>query len=355
MRATTGLTALTIIFTTAMTTAATADRAECDCWRFVRPTGLTADSALGEVTAPAYTAAWATGSRGSRPVLMAWNGHEWRDAPLDIPRDTLLEGVSAASRDDVWIVGFDPHGTPLAVHGNGRTWRPAPFPKLGPSFPRAVDARTTQDVWSVGSTSGFAGTQAAAWHWDGSTWKSVPVQSPLGSAFAAVSASSADEAWAVGDHGRQPLIMRWDGTAWTDSPIPKIDGEATLTDVADDWAVGASFVDGKEKPLALHWNGTAWTDSPIPGTGRLASVAPDGKDGVWAAGRTAEGRATMAHWDGHTWDLSTPPSPQGKEGETRTAPSSVWALAHVPGSPYLWATGTTKNTALTWTNAPRPR
>src|SRR3954453_11302631 len=158
MRVTAGLTALTIIFTTTPPA-----RAECDCWRFVRPSGVTADSALGEVTAPAYTTAWATGSRGSRPLLMTWNGHECRDTPLDIPQDTLLEGVSATSPKDAWIVGFNPHGTPLAVHWGGRTWRPAPFPKLGPSFPQAVDARTNQDAWSVGSTSGFAGTQAAVW------------------------------------------------------------------------------------------------------------------------------------------------------------------------------------------------
>lgn len=352
MRVTIGLTALTIIFTTAMTTATA--RAECDCWRFVRPQGVTADSALGEVTAPAYNAAWAVGNQGSRPLLMAWNGHEWRDRPLDIPRDTLLEGVSAASLKDAWIVGFNPYGTPLAVHWGGRAWRPAPFPKLGPSFPRAVDARTKQDVWSVGSVSGFAGTQAAAWHWDGATWKWIQVQSPIGSGFAAVSATSADEVWAVGNHGRQPLIMRWDGMAWTGYPTPKIDGDATLTDVAAGWAVGARF-DGREKPLALHWDGTAWIDSPVPGTGRLASVAADGKGGVWAAGRSADGRATLAHWDGHAWDLSAAPNALGEEGETHTGPSSVWALAHVPGSSYLWATGTARNTALTWTNAPRPR
>jgi hypothetical protein len=353
MRVTAGLTALTIIFTTG-TFAPGMARAECDCWRFVRPSGVTADSALADVTAPAYNAAWAIGSRGSRPLLMAWNGHEWRDSPLAVPRDTQLEGVSAASRKDAWVVGFNPQGRPLAVHWSGRAWSPEPFPKLGPSFPRAVEARTSQDVWSVGSSSGFAGTQAAAWHWDGTAWKTVPVQSPLGSEFTAVSATSGQDAWAVGDHSGQPLIMRWNGKAWTRSPTPRINGEAVLTDVAAGWAVGASF-DGKEKPLALQWNGTAWIASPIPGTGRLSSVAADGKGGVWAAGSTAEGRATLAHWDGQAWDLSAAPAPLGEEGETRTAPSSVRALAHVPGTSYLWVTGTAKNTALTWTNAPRPR
>jgi hypothetical protein len=342
-----------IISTTAMFTPGTA-RAECGCWRFVRPAGVSAESALAEVTAPAYDTAWAIGSRGSEPLLMAWNGHEWRDSPLAVPRDTMLEGVSAASRKDAWVVGSSPQGRPLAVHWSGRAWLPVPFPKLGPSFPRAVEARTSRDAWSVGSASGFAGTQAAAWHWDGTAWKTVQVQSPLGSEFAAVSATSADDVWAVGSHSGQPLIMRWNGRAWTGSPTPKIDGVAVLADVAAGWAVGSSF-DRTEKPLALRWNGTAWISSQVPGTGRLSTVAADGHGGVWAAGRTADGRATLAHWDGHAWDLSAAPAPLGEEGETRTAPSSAWALAHVPGTSYLWVTGTAKDTALTWTNAPRPR
>ncbi|MEO5878266.1 MAG: hypothetical protein ABIS86_18600 [Streptosporangiaceae bacterium] len=338
------------VLTLVMAAGSAPAHAECGCWRFVRPTGST----LGEVTAPAANAAWATGSRGSRPALLAWNGRQWRDSPLAVPSTTILEGVSASSRKNAWVVGFDPWGVALAAHWNGRAWKKVPFPKAGPTFLRAVDSRTTEDTWAVGSTSGFAGSQAAVWHWNGAAWKTTPARSPLGSELSAVSAVSATQAWAVGTQGKNPLILRWDGRTWAPSPTPKIEGEATLTDVAGTWAVGTSFA-GTEKPLALHWDGRAWAVSPVPGTGRLASVAEDGRGGVWAAGETSDGRATLAHWNGRFWDLSSAPSPLGEEEETLTGPSSVWGLAHVPGTAALWAVGTARNAAMTWTNAPRPR
>jgi hypothetical protein len=364
--------------------------ADCGCWRQVRlgtggaPVATSPkETTLSDVAAPSYGLAWAVGSRGSRPLLVRWNGVAWRETSLPLPDDTLLEGVTAASPRDAWTVGYGSDGTARAAHWDGTGWRAVPVPGRGSSFPRAVEARTTSDAWIVGS-GGTMTTRATTWHWDGRAWRQIPIPDGPGTAstLAAVSAHAADDVWAVGGRGAFParqLILHWDGRGWTPYAAPDLDGEAVLSDVvalgrADVWAVGSATVPVgtasagaspgtvAERPLAEHWDGRSWRDVPLPGAGgRFYSVAGDGRGGIWAAGERSDGTGLFARWDGRRWEISGAPvvASPGKAA----AASGVWGLAAIPGADYLWAVGVyepsgrvlSAHRASTWTNAPRPR
>ncbi|HZB28857.1 MAG TPA: hypothetical protein VE465_01700 [Streptosporangiaceae bacterium] len=369
--------------------------AECECWRYVRTGDTGADTTLGDVAAPGPTVAWATGSRGNRPMVMTWTGTRWRETAVGFPTGTLIEGIAATSPRDAWVVGYN-DGTPEIARWTGRRWAHVPMPTTGPTFPRAVDARTSADVWIVGSRDGFAGTQAGIWHWDGRSWTAVPLDDDVGmnSEFVAVSAYGARDAWAVGTGGTTPprqLLFHWNGKDWTAAPAPKPPGESELTDVTmvssdNVWAVGGTTAPAAarpaasrmsrpaaappirantlrtarpvqppprdSRPLAEHWDGRAWRVMPTPAIdGEFYSVAGDGASGIWAAGQRADGSALLAHWDGHRWDISRPPTPDGR------GPAAVWAITQVRGTSYLWAVGPVEGPmyqAMTWTNAPRP-
>jgi hypothetical protein len=367
--------------------------ADCGCWRYVRlNTGDASvpesaeETTLGEVTAPSYRVAWAAGSRGSRPLLVRWNGLGWQETPLPMPADTLLEGVAAASSEDAWTIGYGSDGTPRAAHWAGDTWQSVALPSQSPSFPRGIDARTTADAWIVGS-GGTGTTQATTWHWDGRDWRQVhiPDSTETASTLVAVSARASDDVWAVGGRGAFParqLILHWDGQGWTPYIAPDLDGDAVLSDVValdrnDVWAVGsatgpqnsmvpASIGTVSERPLAEHWDGRAWRDVPLPGVGgRFYSVTGDGHGGIWAAGEKSDGTALFARWDGHRWELSGAPVPgtEGADARMASPASGVWGLTRIPRTDYLWAVGTYRppgrdipaHLAITWTNAPRPR
>jgi hypothetical protein len=142
--------------------------------------------------------------------------------------DVLL-GVAAASARDAWAVGFRGSKT-LIVHWDGRSWTQVPSPSPIPSPPAAagylfgVAAVSARDAWAVG----WYGSQALIVHWDGRSWAQVPSPSPAeqspfaDGALYDVTATSARDAWAAGSiigHSKT-LIVHWDGTSWARVPSP---------------------------------------------------------------------------------------------------------------------------------------
>ncbi|MBO2448427.1 hypothetical protein J4573_15100 [Actinomadura barringtoniae] len=343
-------------------------RADCVCWRLIQPDGTFPDSTLGEVTTPADGTGWAAGSRGEAPLLLGWNGHRWHERRIPLPADTLLEGVSAVSGKEAWAVGLGKDGTGRTAHLSGAKWVKGSLPGGRPVVPRAVEARTPNEAWVVGSTGGIAGNRAAAWRWNGKAWAAVPVRTGSGgnSELMAISSRSSEDAWAVGSAApARQLLMRWNGKAWKSVNGPDLHGESTLADVValesgEAWAVGTASPgpagSASEVPLAERWDGKAWKVVEVPGVnGRFYSVAADGGTGIWAAGEDDAAHPLLAHWDGIRWDVSRPTLPQGADqGE-------VWAISHIPGTPYLRAVGwyarpgDRQRHAVTWTNSPRPR
>jgi len=367
---------------------------DCACWHSIRVGAGSGDTTLGAVAAPSARTAWAVGSRGSGPLLIRWTGDRWHPERTPLPTDTLLTGVAAASAADAWIVGYGADGTPRTAHwtttvqgtaldGRMAGWDAGRLPG-GPGFPRAVAARGARDAWVVGSApGGDSVTRAMTWHWDGAAWRAVPVPdgSGLASDLSAVSARTATDVWAVGGRGAfppRPLVLHGDGTAWTPRPLPDLPGEAILSGVvaqgpADVWIVGglhpvAGTATTPDKPLAARWDGRRWQVMTVPRTdGRFFTVVGDGHGGIWAGGSRSDGSPLFAHWTPKGWDLSGGRTPeQAGDPLTRNGgspPAEVWALARIPRTDHLWAVGSQNlpssmdslHSALTWTNAPRPR
>ncbi|MGI5164975.1 hypothetical protein ACQEU3_11530 [Spirillospora sp. CA-253888] len=328
--------------------------AECGCWRYVRPEGRPSDTALTGVAVPDAHAGWAVGRRGRAPFALAWNGARWRETAVPAPPGGVLEGVSASSARDAWIIASGREGTVL--HWTGRRWRSGP---LG-GVPRAVDARTAADAWIAGGSGG----RAALWRWDGARWRPAEVPALPGE-LVSVSARAADDAWAAG----ATALLHWDGRSWTEQGAGMDMGTgagadgAELADVValrrdEAWAVGSRAA----APHARRWDGRTWREVPVPGLrGRFDTVAGDGGSGVWAGGEDGDGRPILAHWAHGRWDLSRPPVPDPSGDDPGDGPASVAALARTPGTGRVVAAGSYGRPrdplrhAITWTDAPRPR
>lgn len=350
-----------------------AERKECWCWHFVRPEGLADDSALTGISAPSRTTGWTVGHAGSTPLALRWTGARWQRTALPLPDRTRLNAISATSARDAWIVGTDAGGQARTFHWDGRHWLSGALPASGgkPISAAHVTGFTPTDTWAVGSTNGFAGTMAAAWHHDGRGWTITPTRSAPGSTLNAVAAGASGDAWAVGTAGTRQLLLHWDGHTWTPADPPQAAALATPTGVAavapgNVWAVGTT---PSGAPMVERWDGRAWTvvPAPLPSNAGAASgpriangataVVPDGDKGVWISGSDAVSRPYMAHYDGTTWDVSRLPLPDASRGVV----ASISALTHVPGTREVRAAGSFRAPndssahALTWTNAPRPR
>jgi hypothetical protein len=82
------------------------------------------------ITSIAPTDAWAVGGanfegRQRDPVVEHWDGTQWTQVVLPAgAKGAIVQGVDAASSDDVWIVGSKPrHHRPYFAHWNGHRWR----------------------------------------------------------------------------------------------------------------------------------------------------------------------------------------------------------------------------------------
>jgi hypothetical protein len=112
-----------------------------------------------------------------------------------------LNGVSAISRRNVWVVGDRPDkralAQPLAVHWLGGEWRPVDVPvKNGPNVLSAVAFATANDGWAVGR--GLPSD--AIERWNGLSWSVVPGADlgDRGADFNDVAVLGKNDVWAVG-------------------------------------------------------------------------------------------------------------------------------------------------------------
>lgn len=190
------------------------------------------------------------------------------------------------------------------------------------------------------------------------TWRIVPNPAATQyaqSRLAGVSALSSADAWAVGmnaagegNNRAASLIERWDGSNWRIVANP---GAGYLNGVAvvspqDVWAVGVepSLVSSAEQILIEHWNGTQWSviPAPIPGqtNSGLYSVAAQTATSVWAAGYFNglgfSPQPLIERWDGSAWSVAPSPLPAGATA------ARFKALAAIPGSSQVWATGSVR-------------
>src|SRR5579863_5696882 len=63
----------------------------------------------------------------------------------------MLDGVAAASADNVWAVGQTGLGKTLILHWNGRTWAPEATARMVPGELTAIAVISADNAWAVGS------------------------------------------------------------------------------------------------------------------------------------------------------------------------------------------------------------
>jgi len=199
----------------------------------------------------------ATGG-GLRTVTIHWNGKAWKRVPSPNPtrmtsasasfNDTLA-AVSGTSARNVWAVGqyyVDANGTrgsrSLVLHWNGSRWKQDPTPDpLTPghaSYLSGVSAPSATGVWAVGSVNRHGAAHALAEFWNGASWRIVHTTGPW---LVGVSALGAADAWAVGGRDGGGDVMHWKGSAWTvATKLDKRRGLLASAEVSptDVWAVG---------------------------------------------------------------------------------------------------------------------
>jgi hypothetical protein len=211
-----------------------------DSWTIVKTPnrGARADNELVDVTTiPGTGRLVAVGFHYydyPHPLVETWDGTSWslQRAPHTGEHGGYLNGVSAASADDVWAAGFaiDRFGAfhLVAAHGDGSSWTPAPpLPPEAPGYDpmmNSVTAVSPTDVWAVGTYYNSASALLTlAEHWNGSAWTIVPTDNPgtegmfAANVFIGVAAISPSDVRAVGyyhgpndqfdpNHG---MIQRW--------------------------------------------------------------------------------------------------------------------------------------------------
>jgi hypothetical protein len=283
--------------------------------------GGTIGTVLSGVSAVSASDAWAVGaydtSSGSESLALHWNGSSWVRVPAP---GKALDAVSADSASDAWAVS----GTGTVVRWNGTRWAQVSIPALtAEDTLNGVSALSRSNAWIVGDV--FINpdkSEPLALHWDGTSWKNVTTPRPSGSgaSLEGVSAFSASGAWAVGAYApagspARSFALRWNGTSWRHvlTPSPGANGCTLLAASAltrsDAWAVGAyTGSSGTSHTVALHWNGARWvrTATPTPPRGaQLNSVSAISRSDAWAVGSVNfSNKILIEHWNGTSWSRS---------------------------------------------------
>jgi hypothetical protein len=199
----------------------------------------------------------ATGG-GLRTLTIHWNGKAWKRVPSPNPTTRMtsspsfndtLAAVAGSSARNVWAVGqyyVRANGTrgsrSLVLHWDGSRWKqvltPDPLTPGHASYLYAVAAPSATGVWAVGTVNRHGGGRALAELWNGRRWRIVPT---IGAPLTGVAARSTNDAWAVGGRSGGGYVRHWNGSAWT--VATKLDGSHELFAVAevsptDVWAVG---------------------------------------------------------------------------------------------------------------------
>lgn len=96
-----------------------------------------------------------------------------------------LTGVSADSPTDAWAFGVlvKGPGAPLLLHWNGSNWKPAAIPVGQESSLTGVSPLSPSDAWAVGSVPGKPLGKTLTLHWNGASWTRVPSPAPARAAF----------------------------------------------------------------------------------------------------------------------------------------------------------------------------
>ena len=246
-------------------------------WKRVR-SGLAADVAVDGVAAVSAKKVWVVGGTypqksctgPSRPFLASSSGGRFKAYNLKGLNlgDAVLEGISAPSAADVWIIGAsqaEATSSPVLLHFNGTSLRRISIPsKLAEDqVLSSVAASGPKNVWIVATNSGTGASELL--HWNGNWTSYLAAENVY---LESVATSSANRAWVVGYTPTATYSARWNGKTWTKVTVPKSIGllfGVTMSGTSA-WAVGDEFVgnEGRTEPIALHSTGGRWRLKVVP-------------------------------------------------------------------------------------------
>jgi hypothetical protein len=284
-----------------------------------------------------------------------WTGHRWQNVALPAALDgvigpwCLYSGVYTTSPADTWFFPVLPHdGQPVqyALRWTGSAWQTS---EVTASADTVLDAAVfgPANVWAFGE----AGEEflpigpAVVRRWNGRTWRTVAV--PLGTPVD-VDAVAPDDIWALGvskatvaDQDQAIIPMHWNGTRWASPRLPAFRpvktgypwvATAISATARDVWVALTPAVNEQTgySPaglILLRWNGAAWhTMARNARVQDVTDLTPDGHGGFWLS--SIFGSDITDYRDG---TFASQPAP-GHDG-------LVTAIAGVPGTDSLWATG----------------
>jgi hypothetical protein len=276
-------------------------------------------------------------------------------SPNAFSGNNVLNGISASSGNDAWVVGSDccsirNSGTgALTEHWDGRalTVVLGPDARFFDETLNAVDDVSPSWAWAVGRVkqSGYGGGTPLILHWNGSSWQTIAPPSGVTGELRAVSRDKVGGAWAVGDDGHgHPLALRCSATACASVTVPQVAAVGHLRGIKafaqnDVWAVG----DSGNSTLVEHWNGAAWSAVPSPNPDAnvniLNAVGGVAGNDLWAVGRQGRnyadtgvppGTRTLAiHWDGRSWSAVSTPNAGYQDSLTGVAATGSSAVTAV--------------------------
>jgi hypothetical protein len=219
---------------------------------------------------------WATADGGQvyamgSERLYHYNGSTWRnELPPTLPIGASPAAISAATADDVWVVGSGG----LVMHGDGQRFTVQPF--VTGSRLEAVVALGPRDVWAGG---------ASMFHYDGQGWTEVPVRTG-DAGVKSLWTTAGGEVWALAT----PVVVHLTGNAW--APVPGLFTQSAFVNGAS--GTGPRDIWVAESDQAHHFDGDRWTHYPT-GRGVQAAVAAT-PDDAWVGGYQGQ----LFHYEGQT-------------------------------------------------------
>ena len=153
---------------------------------------------------------WITTSGLSNTLIEHYDGISWTIVPSPNPPSSAsyLGTVAAVATNDVWVAGhyLDNSGVyrTLVEHWDGTSWMIASSPNAGngDNALNGIAAASSNDIWAVGYQSSAPGAASSTLvlHFDGTIWTIVPSPNPGGltSSLAGVVAMADGRIWAAG-------------------------------------------------------------------------------------------------------------------------------------------------------------
>ena len=256
---------------------------------------------------------WITTSGLSNTLIEHYDGISWTIVPSPNPPSSAsyLGTVAAVATNDVWVAGhyLDNSGVyrTLVEHWDGTSWMIASSPNAGngDNALNGIAAASSNDIWAVGYQSSAPGAASSTLvlHFDGTIWTIVPSPNPGGltSSLAGVVAMADGRIWAAGFYydGTQgrTLLLHGDSSGFAAVPGEDFPGEGNALNgiaasgLGDIFAAGYHYPNGTSdyQGLIEHYDGKQWRRvSSAQGASYtyLSGITAQPAGAAWAVGNT---------------------------------------------------------------------